>query len=156
MHKPSNNAVSHAPVPISECALAKAIHTIGDAWSLLILREVLCGVERFDQIREDIGITRSVLADRLARLVSEGVIEHYAYRDPGQRTRKAYVLTTKGRALLPALVALREWAGEHLENNESPLRLQVRNGQRVSTRLVCEDGLEVNDLTEIIATRNAE
>lgn len=145
---------SHTPVPVSECALARAIKAIGDAWSLLILREVICGVGRFDQMREDLGITRSVLSDRLAKLVDEGVLEHYAYRDPGQRARKAYALTEKGQALLPVLIALREWGGEHIGSGTSRLRLQLQtlDGQRVETQLRREDGSKVDNLADVVAT----
>jgi len=145
---------SHTRVPVSECSLAKAIRAVGDMWSLLILREVICGAERFDQIREDLGITRSVLSNRLARLVQEGILERYQYRDSGQRARKGYALTAKGHALFPVVIALREWGGEHLEPGNTPLRLQLqtRDGLRIETKLIREDGLEVTDMTDIIAT----
>lgn len=146
--------ISHTAVPVSECLLARAIQAVGDTWSLLILREVICGAERFDQMREDLGITRSVLSNRLARLVCEGILEHYQYRDPGQRARKGYRLTEKGRALLPAVIALREWGAQHLKPGGTSLRLQLqtKDGLRVETKLMREDGLEVSDMTGIIAT----
>lgn len=149
---------SHTPVPVSECSLAKAIGTIGDTWSLLILREVVCGVGRFDHIREDLGITRSVLSVRLARLVEEGLLEHYCYREPGQRSRKGYALTEKGRALLPVLIALREWGGNYLEQGSSRLRLQLqtKDGQRVRTQLIREDGAVVDDVSSLVATVQAD
>lgn len=151
-------SASHTLVPVSECALAKAIGTIGDTWSLLILREVVCGVGRFDQIREDLGITRSVLSVRLARLVEEGLLEHYYYREPGQRSRKGYTLTEKGRALLPVLIALREWGGSYLAQGKSRLRLQLqtKDGKRVRTQLIQEDGTVVDDVSSLIATVQAD
>lgn len=154
MKKNVETPASHTRVPVSECSLAKAIRAVGDTWSLLILREVICGVERFDQIREDLGITRSVLSNRLAKLVQEGILERYQYRDSGQRARKGYALTAKGRALLPVVITLREWGGEHLEPSSTPLRLQLqtKDGIRVETKLIREDGVEVNDMTDVIAT----
>lgn len=154
MKKPPETSTSHTRVPASECSLAKAIRVVGDMWTLLILREVICGAERFDQIREDLGITRSVLSNRLAKLVREGILERYQYRDAGQRARKGYTLTDKGRALLPAVIALREWGGQHLESGNTSLRLQLqtKDGLRVETKLIREDGLEVSDMAGVIAT----
>lgn len=140
----------HAPVPLAECALARAIRAIGDGWTLLILREALCGVERFDAMREDLGIPRSVLAERLSKLVAEGILEQRPYREPGRRRRNGYVLTKKGRALTPALVALREWAEDHLPGGPSRLRLQTRDGQDVTTRLLRRDGTALDDDEEIV------
>lgn len=140
-----------APVPLTECALARAIRTIGDAWTLLILREALCGVERFDAIRDDLGIPRSVLAGRLSRLVAAGILEQHTYREPGQRARSAYVMTEKGRGLVPALVAMREWAEDHLPEGRSRLRMRHRDGQEVFTRLVRADGSSVENPADILA-----
>ena len=140
----------HAPVPLAECALARAIRAIGDGWTLLILREALCGVERFDAMREDLGIPRSVLAERLSKLVAEGILEQRPYREPGRRQRNGYVLTKRGRALAPALLALREWAEDHLPGGPSRLRLQTRDGQDVTTRLLRRDGTALDDDEEIV------
>ncbi|EIE50280.1 HxlR family transcriptional regulator [Salipiger aestuarii] len=141
----------HAPVPLAECALARAIRTIGDEWTLLILREALCGVERFDAMRDDLGIPRSVLSQRLKQLTSEGLLQRKPYSLPGQRPRDGYVLTERGRALIPALAALREWAEIHLPGGPSRLRLQDSDGQKVTTRLIKEDGSPVDDVSAIVA-----
>jgi DNA-binding HxlR family transcriptional regulator len=140
-----------SPVPLAECALARAIRAIGDGWSLLILREALCGVERFDAMCEDLAIPRSVLADRLARLVEAGILEQTTYREPGQRSRKGYVLSERGRALIPALVALRAWAEDHLPGGRSRLRLHDKDGHEISAHLLRADGTRVEDFTGIKA-----
>jgi DNA-binding HxlR family transcriptional regulator len=145
------SSIHQSPVPLAECALARAIRAIGDAWTLLILREALCGVERFDAMKNDLGIPRSVLAERLARLVEEGILEQRPYRDPGQRPRSGYALTDKGRALIPALVALREWADNHLPGRRSRLKLQTLDGQGVVTRLMRKDGTFIDEHVEIVA-----
>jgi DNA-binding HxlR family transcriptional regulator len=143
--------IGHSPVPLAECALARAIRAIGDGWSLLILREALCGVERFDAMCEDLAIPRSVLADRLARLVEAGILEQTTYREPGQRSRKAYVLSERGRALIPALVAMRAWAEDHLPGGRSRLRLHDKDGQEISAHLLRADGTGVEDFSGIKA-----
>jgi DNA-binding HxlR family transcriptional regulator len=146
----------HAPVSLAECALARAIRAIGDGWTLLILRETLCGVERFDAMHDDLGIPRSVLAERLSKLVAEGILEQRPYREPGCRQRNGYLLTEKGRALVPALVALREWSETHLPGGPSRLRLQTADGQEVVTRLMRADGSFLDDRSEIVAVAKPE
>ncbi|MBV9078620.1 MAG: helix-turn-helix transcriptional regulator [Methylobacteriaceae bacterium] len=151
VRSPAPDPVTRAPVPLDACALARAIDVIGDAWTLLILREALCGVERFDAMQADLGIPRSVLAARLARMVEQGLLERRTYRDPGRRGRPAYRLTEKGRGLVPALAALRQWSRTHLAHGPSLLSLVDHDGVCVETRLVRADGQAVEDLTAIRA-----
>ena len=133
--------------------MARALAAIGDARSLLVLREALCGVERFDAMHTDLGVPRSVLANRLGRLVESGILERQNYREPGKRTRQRYCLTEKGRALAPALLAMREWAERHLPGGPSRLQFRHTDGQAVATLLVKEDGSAVDDLSEVVAVR---
>ena len=140
----------HAPVPLAECALARAVAVVGDTWVLLVLREAVYGVTRFEEMRADLGIPRTVLSDRLGKLVAAGVFRRAPYREVGQRGRHAYELTDEGRALVPALVALRGWAEAHLPGGRSPLRLRHRRcGGEVHARLVCDHGHIVDDAGEI-------
>ncbi|HEV7370490.1 helix-turn-helix domain-containing protein [Arenibaculum sp.] len=138
--KPHPGEARHAAVPLAECTLARAVSVIGDAWVLLILREAVYGVGRFEEMRDDLGIPRAVLSDRLRRLVEAGLLARVAYREPGRRTHHAYELTARGRALLPALAALREWAEEHLPGGPSPLKLRHHCGAQIHARLVCDHG----------------
>ena len=142
----------HRPVPLAECTLARAVSVIGDAWMLLVLREAVYGVSRFEEMRADLDIPRTVLSDRLNKLVAAGLFRRVPYRDPGQRTRHAYHLTAQGRALMPALVALREWAAAHLPGSPSPLRLRHRDcGAEVGARLMCAQGHVLADDDEVVA-----
>ena len=70
------------------------------------------GVRRFDDFRRHIGLSEAVLAHRLRKLVTAGVLETVAYREPGSRTRHEYRLTRKGWDLWPAMIALKQW-GDH-------------------------------------------
>ena len=92
------------------CSIARATDLFADAWTALIMRDVLLGVARFDDIAEDLGVSRKVLAARLSRLVEEGVIvrERYQERPP----REHYRATEKGEQLYPVLLALMAW-GDH-------------------------------------------
>ncbi|WP_418957673.1 winged helix-turn-helix transcriptional regulator [Streptomyces tritici] len=90
------------------CAVAQAAAVIGDWWSLLLVREAARGRHRFDELQRELDISRKVLTERLGHLVDSGVLEKVAYqRNP---VRYEYRLTDAGRALLPVLVAMQDWA----------------------------------------------
>jgi hypothetical protein len=74
------------------------------------------------------------------------------YREAGQRTRFAYALTGKGRALLPVLIALMEWGDQYAPVKETPaLRIAHAGcGAHVSTQLVCTNGHRITDVQELI------
>jgi len=83
------------------CALARALDVIGDRWSLLIVRELLLGQERWSQLRDGLpGIAKNLLAERLRDLEQAGVLTHEGDR---------YELTERGRELQPAIAALLGW-----------------------------------------------
>jgi DNA-binding HxlR family transcriptional regulator len=89
------------------CSIARATDLFADAWTALIMRDVLLGVTRFDDIAEDLGISRKVLAARLSRLVAEGVLTRERYQD--RPPREHYRATEKGEDLYPVLLALMDW-----------------------------------------------
>ncbi|MER7952639.1 winged helix-turn-helix transcriptional regulator [Streptomyces sp. NPDC096079] len=90
------------------CAIAQAAAVIGDWWSLLLIRETARGHHRFDALQEELGISRKVLTERLAHLVETGVLEKVPYQD--RPVRHEYRLTESGRALLPVLLSMQDWA----------------------------------------------
>ena len=104
------------------CSIARALEVVGERWTLLIIRDVLLGLHRFDQLQESLGIARNVLTDRLNRLVDEGVLERVLYSERPKRYE--YQLTRKGLDLQIALTALRQWGDDYL--SEKPPRLLRR------------------------------
>jgi DNA-binding HxlR family transcriptional regulator len=130
-----------SPVPASACNLAKTFEEIGDPWTLLILRSALYGLRRFDDFQADLNIPRSVLSNRLARLVAIGILERRHYREEGQRARIEYPLTKMGQELSLPFMAITQWADKWLGNGVSPLILRSKStGQRFSVKLVDERG----------------
>jgi len=91
----------------AECAIAQAAAVVGDWWTLLILRDVAGGINRFDEVQAELAISRKVLSERLAGLVSDGVLERRLYRS--RPPRYEYHLTASGRGLIPVLIALQDW-----------------------------------------------
>jgi DNA-binding HxlR family transcriptional regulator len=101
--------VRRSPVPPCDCNLSKSIALIGDRWSLMILRSALYGVRRFDDFQAELEIPRTVLSNRLTRLVESGIMERRDYRVDGQRSRIEYVLTKMGQTLSLPFIAMTEW-----------------------------------------------
>jgi len=91
------------------CSLARSLEVVGDWWSPLILRSIYLGADRFQDLAEDLGLSRNLLADRLRRLVDGGVLTRERYADRPPRDR--YALTRAGRELVPILAALTAWGG---------------------------------------------
>jgi len=96
----------------SLCSVARALDVIGDWWSLLIIHEVIAGPKRFGELQRNLGIAKNILATRLKALSAEGIIEAVPASDGS--VYQEYVITIKGRALLPTLVALAQWSSEYL------------------------------------------
>ncbi|MEV3990525.1 winged helix-turn-helix transcriptional regulator [Streptomyces sp. NPDC049837] len=94
------------------CAVAHAAAVVGDWWSLLLVRETARGRHRFDELQHELGISRKVLTERLNHLVDSGVLEKVPYQQAP--VRHEYRLTAAGRALLPVLVAMQDWADRWL------------------------------------------
>jgi DNA-binding HxlR family transcriptional regulator len=89
------------------CSLARGLDRIGDWWSPLILRDLFLGLQRFDDLVEDLGISRNLLTRRLKSLMENGVIERAAYQQ--RPIRYQYRLTESGRDFVPAILALTAW-----------------------------------------------
>lgn len=91
----------------AECAIAQAAAVVGEWWTLLILRDVAGGINRFDELQAELEISRKVLSERLAVLVADGVLERRLYQ--ARPPRYEYHLTSAGRGLIPVLIALQDW-----------------------------------------------
>ena len=96
----------------AECPVARSLDAIGDWWSLLIVRDAFDGISRFGEFRRSLGIAKGMLTARLRNLVDCGVLETAPASDGS--AYQDYLLTEKGRALFPVVVALRQWGQEHL------------------------------------------
>jgi DNA-binding HxlR family transcriptional regulator len=120
------------------CSIARALEVVGDRWTLLIIRDVVLGLRRFDEFLDSLGIASNVLTDRLNRLVDEGVLERVPYSERPKRFE--YRLTNKGRELGVPVLALMQWGDRHL--SAKPPRIARRRSDKspVSVRLVAKDG----------------
>ncbi len=89
------------------CSIAGALELIGDRWAFLLIRDLLMGLARYDDLRASTGIPAATLAARLKHLTEAGIVERVQYQD--RPPRDEYRLTPKGRDLWKISVALREW-----------------------------------------------
>ncbi|MFB2597102.1 winged helix-turn-helix transcriptional regulator [Herbiconiux sp. P17] len=96
------------------CPLDNAASVIGSRPTLLIVREAFYGTTRFDDFVIHTRLTTAVVSSRLKTLVENCVLEPQAYREPGKRSRNEYVLTDRGNALLPLVLALMQWGSDHV------------------------------------------
>lgn len=108
------------------CPVGIALELLGKKWTLLIVRDALNGMRRFDEFRRHMGLSEAVLSDRLRKLVEAGVLVTRSYQEPGQRERSEYLLTDKGRDLLPVIIALKQWSDTHYPDPGGPV-IQVRH-----------------------------
>jgi DNA-binding HxlR family transcriptional regulator len=112
--------------PDQVCSIARSLEVIGERWTLLILRDALLGLTRFEEFQGSLGIASNVLTNRLRLLSDEQVLERVA--DPDRPGRAKYVLTDKGRELGPALIVLMKWGDRHYPTPNGPPRLTLHAG----------------------------
>src|SRR6478672_5978282 len=93
------------------CSIARPLAFLGERWTVLVLRDLMLGRRRFDEIQESLGIATNVLSQRLSTLVDEGIAERRRYSEHPERFE--YRLTQKGRELLPVVLALLRWGDRH-------------------------------------------
>lgn len=111
---------------LAECSLPAALEAMGERWSFLILRGSFNGLHHFEEFQSELGIARNILANRLSRLVEHGILKRDAMSE--DRRKIEYRLTDKGEALLPTMLALRQW-GERWETGytASPVLVDKRD-----------------------------
>ena len=100
------------------CSVARSVAVIGDRWTLMILRDCFLGVRRFEAFQERLGISRTIIADRLKHLTEEGVLRRVAYQE--HPVRHEYRLTDKGLDLHPVVMAIVHWGDRHYAGEAGP------------------------------------
>jgi DNA-binding HxlR family transcriptional regulator len=112
------------------CPIARTLDIIGDRWTILILRDIYFGFERFGELQESLsGISTRILSERLKLLEANGLIEREIYSEHPRRAR--YRLTLRGASLEPILSAIAEWG---LRNTFAP-REAAKMRASIATRL---------------------
>jgi DNA-binding HxlR family transcriptional regulator len=103
--------MQHKPFDATQCPIARSLDRVGEWWSILILRDALYGLTRFDEFQKSLGIAPNMLTRRLGSLVEAGLLERRRYSE--RPPRDEYVLTERGRDFRPVLLALLAWGNKH-------------------------------------------
>jgi DNA-binding HxlR family transcriptional regulator len=121
----------------SQCSIARAGDEVGDSWTLLLVRELFWGSTRYEQLAEKTGIASNILAQRLRKLVDNGIATKTVV--PTDARRFDYALTDKGRDLFPMLMAVMAWGDRWTSGDAGPLiELQHKTcGQKTKPGLHC-------------------
>lgn len=118
-----------------ECPLSATLDYVGEWWTLLILHDCFDGYTRFEQFRQNIGLSTSMLTRRLRTLVERGVLERRQYQ--AHPPRDEYLLTDLGRSLRPVLVVMAAWRNAQLPPAERAMILvDAASGREVTPVVV--------------------
>ncbi|WP_369248058.1 winged helix-turn-helix transcriptional regulator [Streptomyces sp. R41] len=119
------------------CSIARTMDLLGDWWTPLVLREAFYDVRCFDAFQQSLGIARNTLAERLRRLVDEGLLEKKPYQS--EPVRYEYLLTAKGRDFFGVLMAMNAWGDRWLAGEEgAPIVFRhERCGHEGHAEVVC-------------------
>ena len=132
---------------LDNCPIRDAIEVLGEKWTLLVVREAVYGLRRFDDFARALGCGRGVLSERLKTLVEAGVLARKDYSSPGQRRRAEYLLTDKGRDLYPVILALSQWSERWRPQAQGPVASVTHRGSGRAVRVVMTSDPDAEGLT---------
>jgi DNA-binding HxlR family transcriptional regulator len=120
------------------CSIARSLEVLGERWTLLVVRDALLGLRRFDEFARSLGIARNILTDRLGRLVTADILRRVPYQE--HPPRHEYQLTPMGYELAVPIIALMHWGDRHLAGPAGPPRLTRHStcGGKLHTTLTCD------------------
>ena len=126
----------------TRCPLPSAIDLVGEKWAFLIVRGALNGLQHFEEFQACLGIARNILSDRLAKMVTGGILAREP--DPNDRRKVIYSLTSKGEGLLPVVLALRQWGLDWGHGSNDLVAADLRDGKPIRRIAIhAHDGREL-------------
>ena len=118
------------------CSLARTLEIVGEWWTLLVLRDICFGWNRFDEIHDHLGIARNILKARLDTLADSGMIVRRRYQQHPDRYE--YLPTGKATDFVPALLALVAWGDRWTADDGPPILFSHRTcGHDTTATVVC-------------------
>ncbi len=108
---------------------------------MLIIREAFFGIRRFEEFQSHLGIARNILTSRLKRLCENGILERVPIKEGAKRHE--YVLTTKGKELMPLLITLTQWGDKWIygKGKEPIVFLDRKKGKPIRPiQVIAADG----------------
>lgn len=131
------------------CPIARTTDLMGDWWTPIVMREAFLGRRRFDEFQQALAVSRGVLAQRLSRLVEDGLLEKRLYEQ--RPPRYEYLLTEKGRAFYPVLAAMWRFGVDWLWKRGKPgFELYHRDsGEPIRPQVIDENTGEPIDVRHV-------
>ncbi|TDJ26737.1 MAG: transcriptional regulator [Gammaproteobacteria bacterium] len=113
-------------------SIGHVLDIIGEGWSILIIREAYFGTRRFEEFQRQLGIARNILTARLKKLCQNEILDRVPIKEGAKRHE--YVLTTKGKDLMPLLIALTQWGDQWIfgENAEPVIFMDREDHQPIA------------------------
>jgi DNA-binding HxlR family transcriptional regulator len=113
-------------------SVGHVLDIIGEGWSILIIREAFLGTRRFEEFQGRLGIARNILTARLKKLCASQILDRVPIKEGAKRHE--YILTRKGKDMMPLLVALTQWGDRWVfgADNEPVIFLDREHGQPIS------------------------
>lgn len=113
-------------------SVGHVLDIIGEGWSILIIREAFLGTRRFEEFQSRLGIARNILTARLKKLCANEILDRVPVKEGAKRHE--YILTHKGKDMMPLLVALTQWGDKWVfgEDNEPVIFLDREHGEPIS------------------------
>lgn len=134
-----------------KCAIAATLDIVGEPWTLLILRDSLRGLSRFEQWQDSLGLARNVLAARLKSLIKNGIFEARVYCE--RPRRHEYLMTEKGYELRPIILHMMDWGERHVYGEQqAETELVHICGQRFKPVVHCahcDAAVKLGDMTVV-------
>src|SRR4051812_47135594 len=128
-----------------DCPVARSLERVGEWWTILIMRDAIYGMTRFDQFQKNLKIAPNMLTKRLAVLVEAGLLEKRPYSE--KPLRHEYIVTPRGRDFRAVLWSLQAWGNRHFApEGESVMLIDRETGARAEPILV--DRLTGKPITE--------
>ncbi|MDH3534190.1 MAG: helix-turn-helix transcriptional regulator [Gammaproteobacteria bacterium] len=118
-------------------SVGHVLDIIGEGWSILIIREAFLGTRRFEEFQGRLGIARNILTSRLKKLCANAILDRVPVKEGAKRHE--YILTRKGKDMMPLLIALTQWGDKWVfgENNEPVIFRDRERGEPISQVQVC-------------------
>ena len=123
------------------CPIAQAMAILGGQWTLLIARDLMNGINKFDNIQRSLKISRNLLTQRLQQMEQHGLTKKVV---PSGFKRAIYIPTQKCHDLINTLLALSEWSEKWMPDPNGP-RISVKSpksGKRLQLALLTTDKVE--------------
>lgn len=112
-------------------SVGHVLDIIGEGWSILIIREAFLGTRRFEEFQGRLGIARNILTARLKKLCANEILDRVPVKEGAKRHE--YILTSKGKEMMPLLVALTQWGDKWVfgEDNKPVIFLDRDQGEPI-------------------------